>query len=136
MRGEHSLTWQSAFWNRVLAPWQVGLGLAVVVLAEVILWRAAAALGDNLRIDASVSTDCQLVGVDRTGRCGIRFTPLFLGDVRAGGVLVADGGLLLFLCGTEILVRVEDRLMGNRFGMEFERYRRRCGRVRCRGSGR
>ena len=33
--------------------------------------------------------------------------------------------LLVFLAGTEIRVRVEDRLLAERFGEEFRRYRQR-----------
>ena len=34
-------------------------------------------------------------------------------------------GLAIFVCGTEIRVRVEDALLSARFGKEFEDYRRR-----------
>ena len=33
-------------------------------------------------------------------------------------------GLIFFIAGTEIRVRVEDRLLADRFGEEFREYRR------------
>src|SRR5438552_3892940 len=51
----YTLLWQSDFWNRDLPAWQLVLAYALLVTAVAISFQAASALGDLLRIDASLS---------------------------------------------------------------------------------
>lgn len=128
----YTVVWLSEFWHGgvALAPWRLVLGLGLLGCAVAISWWAAAALGSHLRIDASLSTEHELI---RSGPYGWVRHPVyasFLGLVVGTGLLlVAPGWLLVlgtgvFLCGTEIRVRVEDELLRVRFGGEFEEYRR------------
>lgn len=124
----YSLMWVSGMWNRSLAVWQLMLAIVLLVLAVTISFEAAAALGSQLRIDASLSTNHELIrsGPYRWVRHPVysSFLCLLLGT----GLLLAPLwlmalGVAVFLCGTEIRVRVEDALLAARFGKEFEQYR-------------
>ena len=124
----YSLMWVSGLWNRSPAVWQLMLAIVLLVLAVTISFEAAAALGSQLRIDASLSTDHRLIrsGPYRWVRHPVysSFLCLSLGT----GLLLAPLwlmalGVAVFLCGTEIRVRVEDAMLAARFGQEFEQYR-------------
>lgn len=124
----YSLMWVSGMWNRSLAVWQLMLAIVLLVLAVTISFEAAAALGSQLRIDASLSTNHELIrsGPYRWVRHPVysSFLCLLLGT----GLLLAPLwsmalGVAVFLCGTEIRVRVEDALLAARFGKEFDQYR-------------
>ncbi len=125
----YALMWQADFWNRSLPIGQVVSGVVLTALAVTISFQAAAALGSHLRIDASLSTDHQLI---RTGPYRWVRHPVyssFLLLLIGTGLLLAPwwlmlGGVAVFLCGTEIRVRVEDGLLAARFGADFEQYRR------------
>lgn len=125
----YSLLWQSPFWNRSLPPWQVALAAAFLIAAVTISFQAASELGDHLRIDASLSTSHQLI---RTGPYRFVRHPVyssFLSLLLGTGLLLAPLwlmaiGVAVFLCGTEIRIRVEDALLAERFGTEFAEYRR------------
>ena len=124
----YTLLWLSDFWNRSLAVWQLMLAIVLLVLAVTMSFEAAAALGSQLRIDASLSTDHRLIrsGPYRWVRHPVysSFLCLLIGT----GLLLAPLwlmalGVAVFLCGTEIRVRVEDAMLAARFGQEFEQYR-------------
>ena len=125
----YCVLWQSDFWNRALPPWQVAVGLVLLAFAVTLSFLAAAALGDHLRIDASLSTSHQLI---RSGPYRFVRHPVyssFLCLLVGTGVLLTPlwlmaMGVAVFLCGTEVRVRVEDALLAARFGAEFEEYRR------------
>ena len=125
----YTLLWQSDFWNRSPAYWQLALAFILFVVAVTISFRAASALGSQLRIDASLSTDHQLV---RTGPYRWVRHPVyssFLCLLLGTGLMLSPlwlmlTGVAVFLCGTEIRVRVEDSLLAARFGQEFDEYRR------------
>ena len=125
----YSMLWLSGSWSRHLPTWQWALGLALLITAVTISFLAAAALGDLLRIDASLSTNHRLIrsGPYRFVRHPVYFS--FLCLIVGTGVLLAPlwlaaAGTLVFLCGTEIRVRVEDALLAAHFGTEFDEYRR------------
>lgn len=125
----YALMWQPDFWNRIVPVWRLALALVLLAIAVAISFQAASALGNFLRIDASLSTDHQLI---RTGPYRWVRHPVyssFLCLLIGTGLLLAPlwmivGGVAVFLCGTEIRVRVEDTLLAARFGAEFEQYRR------------
>jgi protein-S-isoprenylcysteine O-methyltransferase Ste14 len=97
------------------------------LMAALLSWSATHALGHQLRFDAAIGAEHELVqrGPYRVMRhpiycsmlCllwGIGFvaTPLWLFVVAT----------VVFLAGTEIRVRTEDRLLAERFGETFNRY--------------
>ncbi len=125
----YSLLWQSDFWNRTPEVWRAVLSIVLMTVAVVISFQAAAALGSQLRIDASLSTDHRLV---RSGPYRLVRHPVYLSFfclMLGSGLMITPWPLLLvaaavFLCGTEIRVRIEDAMLEARFGTEFEAYRR------------
>lgn len=91
-------------------------------------WAATRELGKQWRYEAALSEDHELIqgGPYRFIRHPI-YTSMF-------GMLMATGaayswwpmwlaGAVFFIVGTEIRVRAEDRLLGERFGQTFEVYR-------------
>lgn len=126
----YAALWQGHFWERTLAAWQVALSVVLLGLAVLLGWTGARALGRHLRLDAALRADHQLV---RSGPYRFVRHPIYasmlcllLGNaVMIAGPAFFVTGLALFLIGTEIRVRIEDRLLAERFGMEFVAYRRR-----------
>ncbi len=100
------------------------LGPPSVALA----WMAARHLDKQWRFEAALSEDHNLI---TTGPYRWVRNPIYasmLGMLLATGfaktwwpLLVA--GVIFFLIGTEIRVRAEERLLGERFGDEFKRYK-------------
>lgn len=80
-----------------------------------------------MRLDAALGADHELVrrGPYRFLRHPIYASMLCVemgtGFMISPGLLFA-GAILVFLAGTEIRVRIEDRLLASRFGEEFLRY--------------
>ena len=126
----YATIWQGHFWVSEPASWQVWSSVLLQVLAIVLSWTGARALGRHLRLEAALRSDHKLVqsGPYRVIRHPIYASMLcmLLGD----GVMIATPVLLaiavvVFLIGTEIRVRTEDRLLAEHFGLEFVAYRRR-----------
>jgi protein-S-isoprenylcysteine O-methyltransferase Ste14 len=107
--------------------------LAVTAVAApfgvAVMWRAVGHLGRQFRIAAGLYADHELV---RTGPYAVVRHPIYASMLL---MLVATAALLtrwewsvaavvLFLIGTEIRVRTEDRLLASRFGGRFTAYRR------------
>jgi protein-S-isoprenylcysteine O-methyltransferase Ste14 len=123
------ILWQGPFWSRPLPSWRLALSVLFLALASLLSWTSTRALGRYLRFGAAVDEDHQLIrsGPYRVVRHPIYASMLcmFLGM----GFMVAPplhffAGLIFFIAGTEIRVRVEDRLLADRFGEEFREYRR------------
>ena len=121
------LLWATDFWNQSPATGRLVVAIALLVFAVTVSFLAARALGSHLRIDAGLDPDHQLVrsGPYRWVRHPVytSFFCLILGT----GLMITPWPLLLlasavFLCGTEIRVRIEDRLLAARFGAEFAAY--------------
>lgn len=99
------------------------------VLASLISWTATRSLGRFLRFEAALDTDHQLI---RSGPYRIVRHPIYasmlcmffgMAAIAATPLWFAVA-LALFLAGTEIRVRVEDRLLAAHFGDQFRDYQR------------
>jgi protein-S-isoprenylcysteine O-methyltransferase Ste14 len=126
----YSVLWQGHFWLRRPADWQVCVSMALLAIAVLLSWTGARALGRHLRFEAALRTDHKLVqtGPYRFIRHPIYASMLCL--LLGTGVMIASPllfvvALAIFIAGTEIRVRTEDRLLAEHFGPDFVAYRRR-----------
>lgn len=110
-------------------PWRIALSVLFFTMASLLSWTSARTLGRFLRFEAALDADHQLV---RRGPYGVVRHPiyasmlcLFLG---MAALLATPAtfvvALALFVTGTEIRVRIEDKLLAGKFGEEFAEYRR------------
>ncbi|MFY9727351.1 MAG: isoprenylcysteine carboxylmethyltransferase family protein [Bryobacteraceae bacterium] len=126
----YSLLWQSRFWERPLSAWRTTLAVFFFILACVLSWSGARALGRQWRLDAGLYADHELVtsGPYRLLRHPI-YTSMLCILCGTGWLLtplpMVLAAVIVFMVGTEIRVRIEDRLLGERFGEPFQQYRRR-----------
>lgn len=126
----YTLIWQGHFWERSRQFWQVALSVVLFVLASLLSWSGARALGRQWRIDAGLSADHELVtsGPYRFVRHPIYASLLCI--LLGTGFLITPWQLLLpaillFVIGTEIRVRIEDHLLASKFGDRFSEYKKR-----------
>lgn len=112
-----------------VASWRAGVSVLFLGCAAMLSWSSTRSLGRFLRLGAALEPDHQLV---RSGPYRIVRHPIYasmlclflaIGSMAAPPVSFAIA-LVLFLAGTEIRVRVEDRLLAERFGEEFRQFRR------------
>lgn len=130
----YTLLWQGQFWTRSPAFWRTGLSILLFASAIALSWSASFALGRQLRVDAALGADHKLI---RSGPYRLVRHPIYtsmLCVLTATGILVASWylllpGLLLFVTGTEIRMRVEEALLESRFGDDFRSYRRAVPRL-------
>ena len=109
--------------------WRIALSILFFALASLLSWTSARTLGRFLRFEAALDDDHQLVrrGPYRIVRHPIYASMLciFLG---IAAILATPASLAvalaLFITGTEIRVRIEDKLLAEHFGEEFAEYRR------------
>ncbi len=98
-------------------------------VAAVLAWGAVKHLGRQFRLQAGLYVDHELV---RTGPYGKVRHPIYaslLAILLSTLLLLTKPlwiavSLALFIAGTEIRIRAEDRLLASRFGAEFEAYRK------------
>ena len=126
----YAILWQGRFWARPLPGWRIVVSVAFLVLAAALSWTATRHLGRQWRIDAGLNPDHELVtsGPYRLVRHPIYTSMLCL--LCGVGFMVTPMPLLLlavavFMLGTEIRVRIEDRLLASNFGDRFREYQRR-----------
>ena len=126
----YTLMLQSRFWAVSPELWRVLASLLCFVLAIGLSWTATRALGrKHLRFDAAIGAEHELV---RSGPYRLVRHPIYtsmlcvlwgIGFMAASPLLFVVA-TAVFLVGTEIRVRIEDRLLAARFGEQFEQYRR------------
>ena len=105
------------------------LGIAIGISAVVMAWQAVAHLGKQFRLHAGLYDDHALV---RTGPYAIVRHPIYsslLAMLTANCLLLTRWpwallAVAIFIAGTEIRVRSEEKLLRSRFPEEFARYRR------------
>jgi protein-S-isoprenylcysteine O-methyltransferase Ste14 len=124
----YALLWQGKFWLRPLRPWQIALSILFFVIAGLISWTATRALGRQWRLDAGLSADHELVmaGPYRFVRHPI-YASMFCMLLGTGFLMTPwwlfVPAIILFVIGTEIRVRIEDRLLATHFGDRHAEYR-------------
>jgi protein-S-isoprenylcysteine O-methyltransferase Ste14 len=120
----------SRFWAMSPALWRVLASVLCLVLAVLLSWTATRALGrQHLRFDAAIGTEHELV---RRGPYRLVRHPIYTSMLcvlwgigfMAAPLLLFAVATVVFLAGTEIRVRIEDRLLEARFGEQFREYRR------------
>jgi protein-S-isoprenylcysteine O-methyltransferase Ste14 len=112
------------------SPALLAAALIVGILGDVLMWTAITHLGRQFRIQAGLYQDHQLV---RSGPYAVVRHPIYAGllaMILATGLLQTPwlwllAALAIFVVGTEIRVRTEDRLLASRFGAEFAEYKKR-----------
>ncbi len=130
----YTLLWQGHFWTRSPELWRTVLSILLFASAIALSWSAAFALGRQLRVDAALGADHKLI---RSGPYRLVRHPIYtsmLCVLAATGIVVAPWylllpGILLFVAGTEIRMRVEDTLLESRFGDDFRSYARAAPRL-------
>jgi protein-S-isoprenylcysteine O-methyltransferase Ste14 len=125
----YALLWQGKFWLRQPHSWQIILAIVFFALGILLSWTSTRALGRQWRIDAGLSSDHELImgGPYRFVRHPIYTSMLCV--LLATGFVVTPLPLFLlalvvFLIGTEIRVRIEDKLLASQFGEKFQQYQR------------
>lgn len=104
--------------------------LAFGIIGVVLSWTAVTHLGKQFRVHAGLYADHELI---RTGPYALVRHPIYaslLAMLLITIVLLTPWrrsllSLALFVIGTEIRVRTEDRLLASRFGAEFTEYQKR-----------
>jgi protein-S-isoprenylcysteine O-methyltransferase Ste14 len=128
----YGVLWQGQFWKHPARAWQFALSVLFFFFAALLSWTGTRALGRQWRMDAGLTADHQLIvtGPYRLVRHPIYTSMLCV--LLATGVLVSPWWLIvpavvLFMIGTEIRVRIEDRLLASQFGEQALEYQRRTG---------
>jgi protein-S-isoprenylcysteine O-methyltransferase Ste14 len=124
-----TLLWQGHFWARSLPLWRAAIAAILFILAAVLSWSSSRALAGQLRVDAALGAEHRLV---RSGPYAVVRNPIYSSMllVLCATAIIVTGwklfaaALVLFIVGTEIRVRTEERLLASRFGEEFESYKR------------
>lgn len=118
------------FWSSPAAAWRLTAGIASAIVAFCLSWNAIRHLAHQWRVDAALNNDHNLVVTGPYGYvrhpiyasmlCMFLMNAAFLGT-WPGWII----GSALFIFGTEIRVRAEDRLLHERFGDMFYKWRQR-----------
>jgi protein-S-isoprenylcysteine O-methyltransferase Ste14 len=110
-------------------PLRIAISALLFVSAFALAQYAVRSLGRQLRIDAAIGSNHQLV---RTGPYSLVRHPIYtsmlllLWAIAAVACPISWAILftVVFVVGTEIRVRIEDRLLEDHFGEDFLAYRR------------
>jgi len=122
------ITWK--FTDPQAAIWRIVPGVVFGLAGVAAAWLGVSHLDKQWRFDAALNADHELV---RRGPYAFVRHPIYAGlfaMLLSTGLLLARweavlAAIPIFLVGTEIRVRSEDRLLRSRFGTEFEAYSRR-----------
>jgi protein-S-isoprenylcysteine O-methyltransferase Ste14 len=112
------------------SPVELVASMLIGALSVALVWAATRRLGKQWRYEAALIEGHELI---ETGPYGWVRHPIYasmLGMVFATGLAwtwwpMFIAGLIVFLAGTEIRVRAEDRLLAERFQDSFTAYRSR-----------
>jgi protein-S-isoprenylcysteine O-methyltransferase Ste14 len=123
-----TLLWQGHFWLRSLPSWRTLLSIALFAIAAALSWTSSHALRGQLRVVAGLGADHKLI---RSGPYRLVRHPIYtsmLVVICATAVIITPwplflGSLILFVAGTEIRVRTEEKLLASQFGDEFRDYK-------------
>lgn len=115
---------QPAAWTSTTGWWHLPPAIAIELAGIWLAWTALAHLGRQWRVDAGLNADHELV---RSGPYRLVRHPIYasmlcmllMSVALIGTFPGAPIGIVLFIIGTEIRVRVEDRLLAERFGEQF-----------------
>ena len=125
----YALLWQNSFWARALPAWRFVLSVFFLLGAIILSWSGTHFLGRQWRVDAGLRQDHVLItsGPYKLVRHPIYTSMLCI--LLGTGFMVTPLWMLLlaaivFLVGTEIRVRTEDRLLASRFEDKFLEYQR------------
>ena len=125
----YALIWFGPFWLRRSAPWRIPVATVFLVLSVIVSWTAVRALGRQWRMDAGLNADHELVhtGPYRFMRHPI-YTSMLLQLIGTGVMIsipwLVPIALVFFIIGTEIRIRIEEKLLAAQFPQEFAAYRR------------
>ena len=123
----YALLWQGQFWRAALPTWRFALSVIFLAMAGALSWTGTRALGPQWRFDAGLGADHQLI---TTGAYRFIRHPIYCSMLCLWlgiGFMVTPWPLFLvsmfvFIAGTEIRVRIEDKLLASRFGEAFRQY--------------
>ena len=124
----YALQWMNPWVTRDPGPFRFALAAVFFIIGSLLSWTSVQTLGKQWRIEAGLNADHELVraGAYRTVRHPIYASMLAMFLATASVVSrwpLFVIGLILFVIGLEIRVRIEDRLLAARFSSEFEDYR-------------
>lgn len=123
-----TLLWQGKFWIHPLSLLRLLISIFFFALAITLSWTSSRALVGQLRADAALGPDHQLI---RSGPYSLVRNPIYLSMLLllcAIGIVITSWQLflvafLIFVIGTEIRVRTEEKLLASRFGPSFQDYK-------------
>jgi protein-S-isoprenylcysteine O-methyltransferase Ste14 len=110
--------------------WRIWIATAFGSLGVLAAWASLHHLGQQWSLDAALIENHKLI---QTGPYALVRNPIYAGMLSMGlcaGLLLSRwpfflAGIVIFVVGTEIRVRAEEKLLRARFGEEFEAYTRR-----------
>src|SRR5436305_8818174 len=115
-----SLLWQGHFWERSLPSWRAAASVVLFLLAAALSWTSCRALAGQLRIDAALGAEHRLV---QSGPYALVRNPIYTSMllVLCAVAVVITGwklfvvAMIVFIIGTEIRVRTEEKLLASHF---------------------